>query len=1198
MRDEEKTKEQLTDELSELRRLMEETLQERDHLYRESVENTPNPLFSIDREGAIQIWNRACEEFFQYAAFEIIGRSYHKLLWNAEDISVMEEILSKVWKGGSAVNIDMTYQCKDGTIRHTISRVFPIRSSERDIRTCMFANTDVTERNRAEKALQESEKRYRELADLLPQPIFEIDLNGAVTFVNRNAFDTFGYTPHDLEKEYNIFQIIAPEDQKRAQENFQRRLRGDDVGISQYTAVRKDGNEFPVIVHASPIIREDKPIGIIGLIVDFTELKKAEDAIKESERKYRILFESSLTGTYVTGLNGETLAANNVGALVLGYDRPEELVGRNVLNFYKNPQDRAMVYDKIKRGDTTQYELDYIKKDGSETIALISTSIIEYEGTQAALTSAVDITERKKAEKELASRLRYEEGLANCSRSLLNDNQDALQEVLSHLLEASGVSRVYIFENFEDSVNCLSTRQTYEVSGPGVKPEINNPVLQNFPYKKGFSRWQKELSQGKPIAGPINSFPETERVILQPQDILSILVLPIEVEGRWYGFVGFDDTQKVREWNKHDIRLLQTASEMIGTYLGRKKAKRRLLEEKVFSEATLNSMPGIFYVFDQQGKLIRWNKSAQRVIEYSDEEMLDVKVFDVFEMSHRVEVKREAAKVYTEGGATAEAVILSKSGKRTPLFLKGVRAEIEDETYLVGVGIDITEQKKAEDALRESEDRYRILTENSPDAILSLDEEGRVQFMNTATKTISGYSSDEILGKRFHEIGILPQKSHAKVQEELDLTWREGIRPLFEISITRKDGNEVPLEAHHQLITGHGRKSLVLVILRDISERKHLEDRLRQAQKMEAIGTLAGSVAHDFNNLLTGIMGNASLILSKLEPDHPHFEMLRSIEHYSQSGADLTQQLLGFARGGKFEVKIGDMNDLLRRSSQMFGRAKKEITVHRKLSAVLWPVEMDETQIEQVFLNLFVNSWHAMPGGGDLYIQTENVAIDEDFAQSCNVTSGNYVKVSVTDTGVGMDETTRQRIFEPFFTTREMGRGTGLGLASAYGIIKNHDGIINVKSQEGVGTSFEIYLPAFKDEMCEEEESFGQILEGRGETLLLVDDEGVIMDVGVVMLKALGYQVLTAWNGEEAIEIYRNRQDEIDLVMLDLIMPRMGGELIYDSLKAINPDVKVILTSGYGANDRVKEILKHDYAGFIQKPFTMETLARTIREII
>jgi nitrogen-specific signal transduction histidine kinase len=380
-------------------------------------------------------------------------------------------------------------------------------------------------------------------------------------------------------------------------------------------------------------------------------------------------------------------------------------------------------------------------------------------------------------------------------------------------------------------------------------------------------------------------------------------------------------------------------------------------------------------------------------------------------------------------------------------------------------------------------------------------------------------------------------------------------------------------------------------------EKKKLEAGLQQIQRLDGIGTLAGGVAHDFNNLLMGIQGNVSLMMLEMDANHPYQKKLKSIEACVTSGADLTRQLLGFARGGKYIVKPLDFNEVLENTANMFGRTRKEIGLHYKLQSDLWTVKGDQNQIEQVLLNLYINAWQAMPDGGNIYLETCNVEVDETFARPLDIQPGNYVRVSVADTGIGMDDTVQQKIFEPFFTTKEIGRGTGLGLASAFGIVKNHDGAINFESRLNEGTTFYIYLPASDQKVPKAPAAVGNLSKG-SETILLVDDEKVILDVNKPMLEKLGYRVITAQNGREAISIFDDAKDEIDMVILDMIMPDLGGGAVFDHIKAAKPDIKVLLSTGYSLTGQAEAIMARGCTGVIQKPFSIEQLSLKIRQII
>jgi two-component system cell cycle sensor histidine kinase/response regulator CckA len=510
-----------------------------------------------------------------------------------------------------------------------------------------------------------------------------------------------------------------------------------------------------------------------------------------------------------------------------------------------------------------------------------------------------------------------------------------------------------------------------------------------------------------------------------------------------------------------------------------------------------------------------------------------------------------------------------------------------------------------------SEDRYRYLVENSPDIIYTLDSHGNFTFVSDAVERILGFKSGQLIGK--HYTFIIHDDDLARAKWTFNER-RTGDRSTSGIELRLKslkgDEEAVSCEVKHVTVelkctgmydkpaTERAKRHLgTHGVARDISIRKRLEAQLQQSQKMEALGTLAGGIAHDFNNLLMVIQGHISLMLLKIDSSDPHHQRLKSIEDCIQSAAALTGQLLGFARGGKYDVKPIDVNAVLGKTSQMFGRTKKEIVIRENYGKDIWPVDADQGQIEQVLLNLYVNALQAMPAGGELRLETKNVTYGEFTTRPFSLEPGNYVKISVTDNGLGMDEKTQQRIFEPFFTTKEMGRGTGLGLASAYGIVKNHKGVIDVESKQGIGTTFSIYLPASKQQAQDEEGSSEGILRG-AETILLVDDEKRIMDVGKGILEALGYTVLCAKSGEQALDIYQANKEKIDMVVLDMVMPGIGGGETYDALKSINPDVKVLLSSGYSSAGQAAEILRRGCNGFIQKPFSINILSEKIREIL
>jgi two-component system, cell cycle sensor histidine kinase and response regulator CckA len=529
--------------------------------------------------------------------------------------------------------------------------------------------------------------------------------------------------------------------------------------------------------------------------------------------------------------------------------------------------------------------------------------------------------------------------------------------------------------------------------------------------------------------------------------------------------------------------------------------------------------------------------------------------------------------------------------------------EGQEITGFTEITREITAHKQMEKKLRDSDSFNSSLLENSPNAILVYNPDSSVRYVNPFFEKLTGYTSEEVLGTKVpYPWWVDDPEEYGTIEQRLQLGLHEPYRN--ERRYRKKNGDYFWVMMAVTPIFHNKEFSYSLSTWVDITDRKEsekekekLQNRLQQAQRMEAVGTLAGGLAHDYNNLLMGILGNVSLMLIDLESTHPLYDRLKDIEQYVQNGTDLTKQMLGFARGGKYEVKPTDMNELLKESSDMFGKTKKEITIHSKYQKDIWAVEVDRGQINQVLINLFVNAWQSMPGGGELYLETKNVVLDNNYMMPFNNIPGNYVRISVTDTGVGMDEATKKRIFEPFFTTKEMGRGTGLGLATVYGIIKNHSGIINVYSEIGVGSTFNIYLPVSDKIVTKEIKPSNNILMG-DETILLVDDEAMIISVATRLLEKLGYNVLISKSGREAIEIYKKDNAKIDLVILDMIMPSIGGGETFDEIKKINPDLKVLLSSGYSLNGQAAAILQRGCNGFIQKPFNLKDLSHKIREIL
>jgi len=629
----------------------------------------------------------------------------------------------------------------------------------------------------------------------------------------------------------------------------------------------------------------------------------------------------------------------------------------------------------------------------------------------------------------------------------------------------------------------------------------------------------------------------------------------------------------------------------------RARAEEALRESEKNYRSILESIREGYYEVDISGNLTFFNDSMCKILGRTRDELLGMNNRELSTPESAKKVYQIYNRVYRTGVSIniTEYEVIRKDGD-----VRVLEASVSLMRDLSGRPIgfhgimrDVTARKRAAEALRESEEKYRLLIENATDAIFIAQDEVS-KFANPKAEEMTGYSAEELTKIPLVEF-IHPEDRDMVIERHIKRLKGEETSTIH-FRVLNRSGEEFSVELNVALIDWEGRPA-ILSSLRDITAQKKLEAKLQQAQKMEAIGTLAGGIAHDFNNLLMAIQGRTSIMLMNKDSSHSDFGHLRGIEGHVESAADLTKQLLGFARGGKYEVRSTDLNELIKKENRMFGRTKKEIVISGKYEENLWSVEIDRGQIEQVLLNLYVNAWQAMPGGGNLILKTENVSLDRSDVKPFSIEHGRYVRISFTDTGVGMDKATRERIFDPFFTTKETGRGTGLGLASAYGIINNHGGLINVYSEKGHGTTFNIYLPASEKEVIKEKESTGDKVRG-SETVLFVDDEDMITEVAEELFEELGYKVLIARGGKEAVEIYEKNKERIDIVILDMIMPDMSGGETYDRLKDIDPKVNVLLSSGYSINGRATEILDRGCNGFIQKPFNMEQLSQKIKELL
>ena len=670
--------------------------------------------------------------------------------------------------------------------------------------------------------------------------------------------------------------------------------------------------------------------------------------------------------------------------------------------------------------------------------------------------------------------------------------------------------------------------------------------------------------------------------------------------------------------SKSSDRHAESIEDISGNLTSRKKAEQALIESEERYRTLVEASSDAILMIDGNRNIISCNPAFLNMFGYASGELegKSIKSIHLSDEKYQAFGRLVYPVIAKKGKARLEWDYQQKNKKviSCEIVISPILTPDQKVKAYVCIIRDITERKQAEAMVLQEREQLAAILDGNPIPTFVIDENHQVILWNRACENLTHIPREKVMGRSVDSRIFYPGQDRPLLTDlvlKMDKKSIEkfygdkGVRPNPTIPEAYEGSDQLIVggESRHlyflaaRLRNAEGKIIGAIETLQDISERERLEKQFIQAQKMEAVGTLAGGIAHDFNNILMGIQGYSSLILYNLPPENPNYEKLINIQAMVRSGADLTKQLLGFARGGKYQTKSTDINEVIEKTSTMFGRANKEIRIHKKFQKNLYAAEVDQGQIEQVLLNLYVNAWQAMPTGGDLYLETKNVVLDETLVKPYSFQPGNYIKISISDTGIGMDSRTKERLFEPFFTTKEMGRGTGLGLASVYGIIKNHQGIIDVSSEKGQGATFSIYLPATEKEINKESSPASEIMTGT-ETILLVDDEETIINVCRDLFESLGYRVLSAGSGKEALEVYTQNQSDISLILLDMIMPGMGGGETFNALKEIDPQVKVILSSGYSLDGLAREIMDRGCKAFIQKPFSLQELSEIVRKIL
>jgi PAS domain S-box-containing protein len=770
------------------------------------------------------------------------------------------------------------------------------------------------------------------------------------------------------------------------------------------------------------------------------------------------------------------------------------------------------------------------------------------------------------------------------------------QTVLSKLADAA------LQQSDADEVSILlPTSDGTELYVAAVRGHKRERLLgERIPLQQSISSWVAR--ERVPLI--LNGEVDDERfVALWPRsDIRSAVSVPMQVANKLVGVINLNVTNRLRPFTLGQMKALTILASTAAAALESASLYAQLQQaEKNYRSIFENAVEGIFQS-TPEGRFIKMNPAMAQILAYDSPEEAIEQITDIAQQIYvEPAVRSELDRLQKDQGIlqSYEVEAYRKNGEKIWLSLN--RRTIRDnegiEICHEGSVEDITKRKRAELALRESEGRYRDLVENAHDIIYEHDLQGNYISSNKAGELITGYTAEETLQLNLAQM-VAPEfleKSYQMFRSKI-----AGEKTTaYELEIISKQGKRVAVEVNNSLVYHNGSAVAVQGIARDVTERKLLEEQLRQSQKLEAIGQLAGGVAHDFNNLLTVIGGYSSILLGKLPKDSPHRSSIEEIKKASDRASVLTRQLLAFSRKQILQPKILDLNLVVADMEKMVRRLiGEDIDLLTITSPVLGKVKADPGQIEQVLLNLIVNARDAMPKGGKLTIETRNVVHSAEYGLRHAAQAGPYVMLVVSDTGCGMDAAIQPRVFEPFFTTKGSGKGTGLGLATVYGIVKQSGGNIWVYSEVGRGTTFKISLPRVDEVNEDEDEIIPSAIPKGTELVLLVEDEEQVRTILQEILDGLGYRVLAASNGEEALLISEDFEHDIKLMITDVVMPHMSGRELAERVQLLRPTLPVLFMSGYTDDAIVRHGLLDEKLHFIQKPFDSATVARKVRAVL
>ena len=1158
------------------RRAAQASLKEQQEFLEDVINANPNPVFVKDHEGRFTLVNAAMAALYGVTVAAVIGKTDKDFNGKQEEVEGILLHDKEVIETAERIHIPeepLTDQ-KTGEVSWFQTVRTPLINPNGKVRCVLGVATDITKRKSAEDSLRESEQRYRQLVELSPEAIV-IHCEGRFVYVNPAAAKLFGVETVAELIGRPIMDVVHPDYRAIVQARVQQNEQGEATPLRELKILRLDGNVIDVEATGISTLHRGKPAAQV-IIRDITERKRSEEALKESETRYRTLVTASAQVVWHATATGEVQFGNSLWQDLTG-QTDEELAGMGWLDALlpdSREQTTCLWQHAVETRDFYKDEQHVRMRDGSYRIFQVrGAPVLEEDGqVREWVGTHTDITERKRVEEALRA-----------SETTLRELVEILPAAV-YVCDSSGLIESY-------------NRKAVELWGRAPK------------HLDSAERFCGSYRIYKPDGTflPHSECPMAQ--VLRTGIVVSNAEIIVERED------GSRRTAMVNIIPRLDAQGIMTGAINCLTDI----TERKLLDERVrnsekYFRALVANASELITIFDAAGEITYESPAIERILGYLPEERIGKSIFELIHPDDLGEARRLFAKGLQHPGTAYLREYRARHRNGSWRFLEIAGVNMLDDPVIAGVIInasDITERKQSEEKLRESEAWLRSVFNASRDGILAEDC-GIIVYVNQSLTKMLGYDApEELMGRHISE---LLSPDDAERMTEYTIARLRGEKPpaVYEFKSKRKDGSFLECEAAVSMVT-IGEKKYVITATRDITNRKlaekallESEERLRQSQKMEAIGTLTGGVAHDFNNLLTAILGNTQLVLKKLSPDDPFHPRLLEVENAGRRAAVLTRQLLAFSRRQILERRTINLNDTIGEITKLVQRIiGEDVEVRVKYDPNLSAVFADPAQIEQVIMNLAVNARDAMPQGGQLTIETSNVELDESYhAQYPYVPPGSYVEIRVSDNGGGMDAETQKRIFEPFFTTKQVGEGTGLGLAMVYGIIKQHDGHINVYSELGHGTLIKIFLPVDKNAIDEEEQSLQLPVIGGSETILVAEDEEPLRNLAKLILEGLGYTVLLAENGKDAVEMFRQYSEQIDMLVFDVVMPRMGGMEAYEQIRELGGEIPLLFMTGYSSetvqNRFVKQnkLMRELGTPIIQKPYSVETLGQKIREVL